>query len=517
MVTTTLSTTTRSAQYHVQPALQQVVDLLTVEPEAALARIWLLQSEDQCDCCRSNEGQRPGGELGLHLAASAGRSRDVTQPQTWNRLDGMSHRFPLRSQKIGRIGATGEPLIVRQSLGDASLTNPQWLVKEGIQSFFGYPIMEGHQIFGVLGVFLRRELSERDLQYLSQISNLSARLISDAMQRSEMRNRVRTLVAENAALLRRSDFGQLDAEPGTRSAASRKWDEQIRLAAKHDAPVLILGERGSGKGYTARRIHAQSKVSHGPFLVISGHELDIDFLEHHLSSTVDSSEPSADPDGSPIGTLFIKSIERTSAAVQNRLTELLAVQENSGNKNLQQSFRYRVIADSMANLEEEVASGRLLNDLYCALSIAEIRVPALRGRTEDLPALAKSIVHRLCEREQRTTLEIPSRLINEWKQATWPGNVRELEMVISQCVWQAGPDDVEIQAFETPPSTEADTPSEILRAQDLKRNEKANLLACLKQCGWKVYGDGGAAEMLGMKPTTLIYRMKILGIRRPAR
>lgn len=520
MVTTTLAGMARSTQQQARDGLQSLVEGLTTDPDTALARIWLLQTESACDICRQHHSEWSAGELGLHLAASAGRSRTSGPPQTWDRLDGMSHRFPLRSQKIGQIGATGEPLIVRQTSGDSSLTNQQWLAQEGIQSFFGYPIADGERIFGVLGVFLRRELTEFDLNYLRQIANLSARQILHAERLNELQFRIRVLTAESSALGRRSELDRGWGTPVCSTPASRKWDEQIRLAARHRSTVLICGERGSGKEYTARRIHALSEAAQAPFLVVHGKDLDIDFLEEQLrapNSPSVTATASLNHDKAVCGTLLIESIEQTSAEVQRWLTQYLGQQHDQLSLPGNAPDQFRLIAESSVDLNHEVSSGRLQNELYCALSITEIHVPPLRARIDDLPGLARGMIEKFCEREHRTTLEIPQRLLSAWKQAEWPGNVRELELVLTRCLWRAGENETEIREVEEMIAPELDPPSVILRAQDLKRNEKANLLACLKQCDWKVYGTGGAAEMLGMKPTTLIYRMKILGIRRPSR
>ena len=519
MVVTTPPSTMRLIQRQSRDGLQRIVEGLTSDPETALARIWMLQSDTACDICCQHAGQHSHDEMGLHLAASAGHSRDASQPQTWNRLDGMSHRFPLRSQKIGRIGATGEPLIVRRTSGDSSLTNPLWLAQEGIQSFFGYPITDGGRIFGVLGVFLRRELTDPDLIYLGQIARAGAQFIIDAEHQFRLQTEVDSLTAENRTLRRRSKLDAIHGPLINTSAAARKWEEQIRLAAQHDSPVLIRGERGSGKEFTARRIHALSKAAQRPFLVVDAMDLDVTFLEqelakpNHLSKTGD---PSPGSDQTMAGTLLIESIEQASSDVQNWLASFL-IPRADGTRQQSRTNRLRILAESAADLDHEITSGRLHNDLYCALSVAEIHVPPLRARAEDLSGLAKGVIERFCQREHRSTLEIPVRQLEEWTHGDWPGNVRELEFVLTRCLWRAAEDDVEVRDVKTPPSSSNDDLPEILRVQDLRRNEKVNLLACLKQCDWKVYGSGGAAEMLGMKPTTLIYRMKILGIRRPSR
>jgi transcriptional regulator with GAF, ATPase, and Fis domain len=477
-----------------QSGLQRIVENLTESPEIALARIWLLQTSDDCEVCRSKL-ESAESESSLHLAASAGSSRNPSRPESWNRLDGSSHRFPLRSQKIGRIGATGEPLIVRHAAGESSLTNPEWLSREGIQSFFGYPLVQDGGIFGVLAVFSRRELNDADLRFLRQIAEGGARLLADANRLADQDRRLSHLNIELASLRADLDSDGRWETLIASSPASRKWAGQIQLAAQHEQPVLIVGEHGAGKEFTARRIHGMNGRRGHVF-----HKL------HAASLTIESLESIWDR----AGTLFLDAIERTPQGVQAKLTEMLLAKPAGS--------AFRVLASSAVDLRAEVAAGRLRNDLFCALSVAEIDVPTLRDRRDDLPELVGEIVQQICRREHRDPLEIDPAALARLSRHAWPGNVRELRHVLECAVWRAEDGRLALDdCLKIAPDGIERGDAAFVSAEELKRHERANVLACLKQSRWKVYGRGGAAELLGMKPTTLLYRMKSLGIRKPAR
>lgn len=514
-------TTFRTAQ----SGLQKIVEDLSETSDIAMARIWLVQTAESCDVCVSRNEHHEIQEPSLHLVASAGQSRDPKNPEVWNRLGGAFHRFPLNSHKIGQIGATGKPLLVHHKKGETELLNPNWLTREGIQSFFGYPLVSEGQIWGVFAVFSRPKLTERDLRFLTQIADGGLRLLQVSSMLSEQQHHLCRLKSENEQLrvdLEAADsFGRLVVC----GPASRKLDEQIRIAASHKQPVLIQGERGSGKELTAREIHRCSRDQAGTFVKVAGHSLSENTVESWSKSpvvrSVDLTALSQFKSGEhpAIGTLFIDAVDQASSAVQATLTNFLLSPSLAGEPATAEIPipKPRIIVSSKLDLQSEVAAGRFRHDLYCALSVTEIQVPPLRQRQEDLPLLAAKIVSELCHREHRDELKLDSTFLTKLAQHDWPGNVRELQYVLGCAVVQAIDGQIVVDDYlklGTVPPTHQQVPP-FVRADALKRQERANIVACLKRCDWKVYGRGGAAAQLGMKPTTLTYRMKVLGIRKP--
>jgi transcriptional regulator with GAF, ATPase, and Fis domain len=176
----------------------------------------------------------------------------------------------------------------------------------------------------------------------------------------------------------------------------------------------------------------------------------------------------------------------------------------------------RVICATNRDLRKEVEAGRFREDLFYRLTVFPIELPPLRARREDIRPLAqhflKQSAAKLGLRAPKLTVEQATQL----EQYDWPGNVRELENVIERATILArGSGRLHFDLPRTRPRREtAAPPPAVLKREDLARQEIDNILAALEQSGGRVFGRGGAAELLGMKPTTLASRLKALGIRR---
>ncbi|NQT14595.1 MAG: sigma 54-interacting transcriptional regulator, partial [Planctomycetes bacterium] len=182
----------------------------------------------------------------------------------------------------------------------------------------------------------------------------------------------------------------------------------------------------------------------------------------------------------------------------------------------------RIIAASNRDLREEMEAGRFRQDLYYRLNVFPVEVAPLRQRKEDIPLLAAHFVHQAAIRLNRPQPQITRANIFRLQEYHWPGNVRELQNVIERAVITSrsatlhfdlsGNDDQAASA--TAPDPDESLPLEILSDAEMKRREKDNLLAALKRANWKVYGAKGAAELLGLRPTTLASRISRLGLKR---
>jgi transcriptional regulator with GAF, ATPase, and Fis domain len=172
-----------------------------------------------------------------------------------------------------------------------------------------------------------------------------------------------------------------------------------------------------------------------------------------------------------------------------------------------------------------VAAGRFRQDLYYRLSVFPITVPPLRERSEDIPMLAKHFIERTCARLNCPPVRITPEQIKQLQRYDWPGNIRELQNVIERAVILARGGVLQLELllshggvaranFEASVETVALPATRIIREENWKERERANILAAVKQTAGKIYGHGGAAELLGVKPNTLAYRMKVLGIQK---
>jgi transcriptional regulator with GAF, ATPase, and Fis domain len=185
----------------------------------------------------------------------------------------------------------------------------------------------------------------------------------------------------------------------------------------------------------------------------------------------------------------------------------------------------RIIAATNRNLKKDIGKGRFRQDLYYRLSVFPIEVVPLRYRKEDIPLLADHFLGLIQKRENRNLPRLSAASLKQLQGYDWPGNVRELQNVIERAVItsqhgrlqfilpdDAGPGD----AAGTPAYDAAkDDGTEVVPESEMRRRERENVIAALKMSNWKVYGTGGAAQRLGVKPTTLASRIKKMNIRKP--
>jgi transcriptional regulator with GAF, ATPase, and Fis domain len=225
------------------------------------------------------------------------------------------------------------------------------------------------------------------------------------------------------------------------------------------------------------------------------------------------------------GTLFLDEVGEIPLELQSKLLRVLQEgQFERIGEEVSRQVDVRIIAATNRDLRKEAEENRFRQDLYFRLNVFPITVPPLRERVEDIPLLVHHFLTLACRRLNCPFLQLTQRHLQLLQSYSWPGNVRELQNVMERAVItsRGGPlrldlvlGDTESQAkrqpsAETRESSEADFVTEAER----KREEQANILAALERTRWKIYGSGGAAELLGMKPTTLASRIKKMGIKR---
>lgn len=177
----------------------------------------------------------------------------------------------------------------------------------------------------------------------------------------------------------------------------------------------------------------------------------------------------------------------------------------------------RMVAATNRNLRKEVAEGRFRLDLYYRLGVFPLELPPLRDRRPDIPDLAAHFTQQACERFHRPNLQLHQWELERARQYDWPGNVRELQNVIERAVIASRgghltldlPEATQTALASLPSSTE---PLEVIPEEEWRSRERANILAALQRAGFRVSGKGGAAELLGVNPTTLASRLKAFGI-----
>jgi DNA-binding NtrC family response regulator len=320
-------------------------------------------------------------------------------------------------------------------------------------------------------------------------------------------------------------FGEIVGE----SPAMRQVLRDIREVARTDAAVLITGETGTGKELVARAVHRASRRAAAPLVTVNvaaipANLVESEFFGHErgafTGATARREGRFAYADG---GTLFLDEIGELPLELQAKLLRVLQEGEfepvGSGRT---RKVDVRIVAATNRDLLGLCAAGRFREDLYYRLSVFPLHVPALRHRGDDVVLLAREFVRRFSRRDGRPVPELKESDLRRLRAYAWPGNVRELANVIERGLItgegrglnldRALPAESTGRAAGGPEAPVVPAGS-ILTAGEMQRLEIANLRRALAAAGGRVSGVGGAADLLGLKPSTLSSRLKALGLR----
>jgi transcriptional regulator with GAF, ATPase, and Fis domain len=510
-------------QRSVADVLKLVVTELASSKAVALARIWLIRPGSGCESCPMRS-QCPDQTNCLHLVASDGTS--VVDPNAaLQRIDGSFRRFPLGVRKVGRIAVTGEPLEIQNIDGEPDwLAKPKWANDEGIRGFGGQPLIHRGQVLGVLGVFSRSTIGDQCFDWLRMIADHVASAIGNAKAWEEIESLRKRLELENDYLkeeLRSESFGQMVGQ----SAALQTVAQQIKLVAPTDSTVLVTGESGTGKEVVAREIHARSSRHARPLIKVNCAAIPRELYESEFFGHTKGSFTGALRDRvgrfelADGGTLFLDEIGEIPLDLQSKLLRVL--QEGELERVGEERTRkvdVRIIAATNRNLKAEAESGRFRTDLYYRLSVFPIELPPLRKRKEDIVLLAEHLLQNLSRRLGKQPPRLTVANVAELGRYDWPGNIRELQHVLERALITSPKGKLR---FELNPADDmlvkkagssAVEQQGILTDSQLRLYEAENIRRALAACNGKVYGETGAAALLGMKPTTLSSRIKALGI-----
>jgi len=376
------------------------------------------------------------------------------------------------------------------------------------------PIMKDGEPDGAVIVFRdiskRRAAEQQREEAYAKIKELTKQL---KLERDYLRDEINITV----------NFGEIIGE----SQALKRALAQIEAVAKTPVSVLILGESGVGKEMIARAIHTKSDRADKPLIKVNCASIPKDLFESEFFGHVRGAFTGAYQDRvgrlqlADGGTLFLDEVGEIPLSQQGKL--LRALQEGEFERvgdDKTVKVDVRVVAATNRVLMDEIKAGRFREDLYYRLSVFPLDVPPLRERVEDIAPLAFFFLEKICRDLGRETLRMTRNHIAILKKQVWPGNIRELKNVIERAVISstgnrlrldvAVPDSSEESPLAT--NISAPEPGNFITNEEFRKLEKVNITAALQHAGWKVWGDEGAAELLGMKPSTLAYQMKALGI-----
>lgn len=295
---------------------------------------------------------------------------------------------------------------------------------------------------------------------------------------------------------------------------------QVERVAPTDSTVLILGETGTGKELIAKAVHNLSARCGKPFVKLNCAAIPFDLLESELfghergAFTGAIAQKMGRFELADQGTLFLDEIGDIPLALQPKLLRVLQEQEferlGSGRTH---RVNVRLVAATHRDLPEMVNQNQFRSDLYYRLNVFPIELPPLRERREDIAPLVLHYVEIFARRMGKRIDQVPAETLSAFETYAWPGNVRELQNLIERAIILSDdgrfhnplPKQVAAQVGATP------------EPQTLKDSERALILRALQSAGWVIGGATGAAAKLGLKRTTLIAKMKKLGIARPER
>jgi formate hydrogenlyase transcriptional activator len=309
------------------------------------------------------------------------------------------------------------------------------------------------------------------------------------------------------------------------SAALESVLAQVEQVAPTDSTVLIEGETGTGKELIAHALHNASQRCGRAFIKLNCAAIPLDLLESELfghekgAFTGAIAQKIGRFEMADKGTLFLDEVGDIPPALQPKLLRVLQEQEferlGSGRTH---KVDVRLVAATNRDLVRLVARGQFRSDLYYRLNVFPILLPALRERREDIPALVTHFVKLFCRRMGKQVDSIPPETMAAFQRYSWPGNIRELQNLVERAVILSRdgvlPNPLhKMQTEPMIPSLHRSRPFQ--SSMTLEDSGRALIVETLEQVGWIVGGPNGAATKLGLKRTTLLARMRRLGISRP--
>ena len=324
------------------------------------------------------------------------------------------------------------------------------------------------------------------------------------------------LEAENIYLMNEIKLSHNFEEIVTGNPIFMKTLQQVEQVAPTDASVLIVGETGVGKELVARAIHNLSNRRDRPLICINCAALPASLVENELfghekgAFTGANSRKQGRFELADGGTIFLDEIGDLPLELQSKLLRVL--QEGEFERlgdSCTIKVDVRILAATHVDLKALIASGRFRSDLYYRLNVFPIPCPPLRERKEDIPLLVKHFVKTSCEKNGKRIELVPRHVMESLEAYPWPGNIRELQNVIERAVILSRGNRLEIDSL--PKTVIA---ADASRISPLEETERAHIIRALEATDWRVGGPKGAAEILGIKRTTLQARMRKLGIQR---
>jgi formate hydrogenlyase transcriptional activator len=398
----------------------------------------------------------------------------------------------------------------------------QQLMAEGVKVFCSVPLLSHDRVLGALNVGRHSAdtFCAEDVELLTEVAKQISIAVENAQSYRQI-NALKDRLAKEKLYLEeevRTDhnFGEIVGD----STVLRRVLKEVETVAPTDSTVLIRGETGTGKELIARALHELSPRRDRTFVKLNCAAIPTGLLESELfghekgAFTGAISQKIGRFELAHQGTLFLDEVGDIPLELQPKLLRALQEQEfeRLGSTRTVR-VEVRLVAATNRDLARMVADGQFRSDLYYRLNVFPVVLPPLRERSEDIPVLARHFTQRFAQRMSRQIETIPSDVMDSLIRYTWPGNVREMQNVIERAVILSRGSALQIPAGDlklddTPPHVATGDPVTLADA------EREHIVATLRETDWVVGGPNGAAARLGMKRSTLQWKMKKLAITR---
>ena len=508
--------------HRLEDVLTTVTSVLVERANFRSVAIWLYLRDDQCEHCREASPAEPTTERRLH------RVTRTASPPMLEQL----HTLPLSDAFAARLARDRAPICENDLLKLAKLValmtegyvdlakaeqSAARAAQEGLRGAVLFPLFVGENFTGLLFMVAEREISPEEVGYLEVFALQAASIIRWSKAYGEIERLRDQLVHENTyldeAVRQEAGFSGIVGSSG----ALKEVLPLIAQVAPTDSTVLLVGETGTGKELFARAIHdASRRASHSMIKVNCGGFapglVDSELFGHERGAFTGATQRRMGRfELANRGTLFLDEVAELPPETQVKLLRVLQereIERVGGERTIRVDVR--LIAATHRDLDQEVARERFRADLYYRLNVLPIRIPPLRERPEDIEPLAGHFLGHFGRRMGKKLRGFSQGSLTRLQRYDWPGNIRELQNVIERaCVLAKG------QVVDVPDPAPAATQRRAWHAVTLEEAEEAHIGRTLEQTGWRIEGPGGAAELLGLRPSTLRSRIKRLGIRRP--
>jgi formate hydrogenlyase transcriptional activator len=426
----------------------------------------------------------------------------------------LSH--PIEGTELGSVFKTGKPFVVRTQADVTSEWGISAVRAEAFESGCCLPLISRNRTLGVLGLGSRVEnsFSPDDVDFLMRVAGQVAIAVENALAYREIAE-LKDKLAQEKLYLEEEIRSEADFEGIVgQSSALRQVLQLVETVATSDSTVLLLGETGTGKELIAQAIHDRSRRKDRTLVRLNCAAIPTGLLESELfghergAFTGAVTQKIGRLELADQGTLFLDEVGDIPLELQPKLLRVLqdGEFERLGSTRTKK-VDIRLVAATNRDLDRMIEDRQFRSDLYYRLNVFPIRVPPLRERTEDIPLLVRYFSQKYARRMEKRIENIPAAALRKLTRWHWPGNVRELQNLVERAVILTRSSTLAISVPEL-----ANGGANLTRARATNVDEQDRIVRILKETKGHVGGSNGAAARMGLKRTTLLTRMKKMGI-----